>query len=117
MLYIQQDYNGYFNVLQEHDLGTGSHWGFQAFFDQGGEGTIDAGGYSTAIFDFEYNDWMYVEVMVDLDNDWAEFAINDDLIYEWQWSLGIAGGSDYNTLQAVDWYSWSSQCTSQIFYG
>ncbi|MEZ5082710.1 MAG: GEVED domain-containing protein [Bacteroidales bacterium] len=114
-MYIPELYNAYFNVLQEHDLGTGSHWGFQAFFDQGGEGTIDAGAYSAAIFAFEYDEWMYVEVLVDMDTDWAQFLINDELIYEWQWSLGITGGNNLNTLQAVDFYAWSSNAPAKFF--
>ncbi len=115
MLYIPQGYNAYFNVLQEHNLSIGSSWGFQAFFDQGGEGTIDAGGYSTAIFEFEYNDWIYVELAVDLDSDWAEYSVNDELIYAWQWGLGIGGGSNMVTLHGVDWYAWSSNAPARFF--
>lgn len=115
MLYIPDLRNAYFNVLQVHDLSTGSQWGFQAFFDQGGEGTIDADGYSTAIFDFDYNEWMYVEVIADMDNNWGEFRINDELIYEWPWSNGIGGANEQNTLNGIDFYSWSANAPAEFY--
>jgi len=114
-MYVAQNYNAYFNVLQKHDLTSGSSWGFQAFFDQGGEGTIDAGGYSSAIFNFEYDSWMFIEVIVDLDNNWAEFLINDQSVHQWQWSTGITGGGLQNSLNAVDWYAWSSNAPAKFF--
>ena len=48
-------------------------------------------GYGAATFTYDYDEWMFIEVIVDLDIDWAQFLINGELIHEWQWSTGIGG--------------------------
>jgi len=114
-MYVPEGFNGYFNVLQDHDLTIGALWGMQAFFDVGGIGTLDAGGYGATTFNYDYDEWMYVEVIVDLDSDWGEFLINGELIHEWQWSTGVSGGGSWNTLEAVDFYSWNSNGSAKFY--
>ncbi len=107
-MYVKNGYNGYFNVLQDHDLTIGSLWGLQAFFDVNGIGTLDAGGYGTATFLYDYDEWMYMEVIIDLDTDWAKFSINGEAIHEWQWSAGLGGGGGWLTFEGGDFYSWNA---------
>ncbi|MCB0804602.1 MAG: choice-of-anchor J domain-containing protein, partial [Bacteroidales bacterium] len=114
-MYVPSGYNGYFNVLQDHDLTIGALWGMQAFFDQNAIGTLDAGGYGAATFSYEYDKWMHVQVVVDLDNDLGEFLIDDELIHTWQWSLSISGSGGWNTLEGIDFYAWSTNNTSSFY--
>ncbi len=114
-MYIVDGFNGYFNVLQDHDLTIGALWGMQVFFDVGGVGTVDGGGYGAAAFTYDYNEWMYIDVVVDLDGDWAQFFIDGVLIHEWQWSLAIGGGGGWLTLEGGDFYSWNTNNTCKYY--
>ena len=114
-LYIPEGYNGYFNVLQDHDLTIGSLWGMQAFFDENGIATLDGGGYGSATFSYEYDKWMYIELIVDMDSDWSEFLVEGELVHEWQWSTGIGGGAGWNTFEGVDFYSWNTNGPAKFF--
>ncbi|MEZ5197270.1 MAG: hypothetical protein R2764_12980 [Bacteroidales bacterium] len=114
-MYIPADFNAYFNALQDHDLTIGALWGMQAFFDENGIGTLDGGGFGAATFTYEYDKWLHVELMVDLDNDWAEFSIDQELIHEWQWSLSIYGTGGDNTFEGVDFYAWNNNNTCKFY--
>ncbi len=116
-MYIPEGYNGYFNVLQDHDLTAGALWGMQVFFEENGIGTLDADGQSgAATFNYDYDEWMHMDMVVDLDMDWAEFLINGELIHEWQWSLGInASGNGWNTLEGGDFYSYNTINTNKYY--
>jgi hypothetical protein len=111
-IYIPAGYNAYFNVLQEHNLNQGSHWGMQVFFDVNGEGIVDGGGAGSATFNYEYDKWLYNNVVIDLDNDTAFYYINDKLIHSWKWSTGINGAQASNTFHGADFYAWNSNNTS-----
>ncbi len=114
-MFVPEGFNGYFNVLQDHDLTIGALWGLQAFFDENGIGTLDGGGYGSATFNYEYNKWFYVEVIMDLDTDWAEFLVNGELVHEWQWSTGISGTNGWNTFEGADFYSWNTNGTAKFY--
>ena len=68
-----------------------------------------------ATFLYDYDKWMYIEVVVDLDTDWGQFLIDGDLIHEWQWSTGIAGGGGWNTLEGGDFYAYNEINTNKYF--
>ena len=106
-MYVVNGYNGYFNVLQDHDLTIGALWGMQAFFDENGIGTLDAGGLGAATFLYDYDEWMHMEVVIDLDADWGEFLINGVSIHEWQWSTGIFGTGNFLAFEGGDFYAWN----------
>ncbi|MCB0806785.1 MAG: T9SS type A sorting domain-containing protein [Bacteroidales bacterium] len=106
-VYIPVGCDGYFNTLQEFN-GSSSSWGMQVYFGETnpGEGNIDAGGPLVQTFTFGYNTWINVEVMVDLDNDWAEFYLNNELIHDWQWSTGAFGTNNLNQLGGSNFFAW-----------
>jgi len=114
-MYIPAGYNAYFNALQDHNLTGGAQWGMQAFFDENGIGTLDGGGFGSATFSYEYDEWLYIELMVDLDNDWAELSIDHELIHAWQWSLSIYGTGGDNTFEGVDFYAWNANNTCTFY--
>ncbi len=104
---VPSGYLGYFNTLQLFN-GTNSEWGMQVFFDENGEGRIDGGAEGAATFTFPYNTWMYNEVIIDMNNDWAEYKIDGNSIHGWQWSIGSFGQGDLNQLGGVNFYAWDA---------
>ncbi|MCD4730432.1 MAG: T9SS type A sorting domain-containing protein [Bacteroidales bacterium] len=105
-IYIPDSSDAYFNTLQEYT--PSPSWGMQAFFGYTnyGEGYID-GGVPQVIFTFYYDTWMTVRVTVDLDNDWAEFYLDEVLIHSWIWSTGSFGTNNLNQLGGSNFYAWS----------
>jgi len=99
-LYVPAGYLGYFNTLQLF-AGTNSSWGMQVYFNNG-QGSIDGGGESAATFSFSHNTWMYNEVIIDMNNDWAEYKLDGVSVHGWQWSIGAFGQNSLNQLGGVN---------------
>ncbi len=114
-MYIPAGHDGYFNTLQEFN-GTNSQWGMQVYFDAGGAGSIDGGGTAAATFTFDYDTWMDIKVMVDLNADWAEFYLNNNLIHGWVWSSGTGGTGTLNQLGGCNFYAWVGGNGSPLYY-
>lgn len=106
-MYVPTGYLGYFNTLQLFN-GASSEWGMQVFFDENGMGSIDGGGEGAASFSFAYNTWMYNEVIIDLNNDWAEYKLDGNSVHGWQWSIGAFGQGSLNQLGGVNFYAWDA---------
>ena len=56
-----------------------------------------------------YNTWNLVEIIVDLDNDLAEFKFNGNSIYTWPWSSGATGAGGQLQLAANDFFGATAQ--------
>lgn len=54
--YVPTGKFGYFNVLQVFN-GANSEWGMQAFLDENGVGSVDAGGEGAGSFTYSYDTW------------------------------------------------------------
>ncbi|MBU2650943.1 MAG: T9SS type A sorting domain-containing protein [Bacteroidetes bacterium] len=105
---------GYFNL--QKDIVPGVEWGFQVQFDVDGVATVDAGGAGAATFNFAFDTWIFNELIVDLDNDWAEYWVDGNLIVEWQWTLGTFGDPGALTLGGMNIYAWASAGNSPLAY-
>ena len=94
-IFIPEGKTGYWNLHK--DVVPGIEWGFQIMYEDDMTMVIDAGGSMTATPPYEYNTWYFNEIIVDLDNDWCQFYIDDVLIVEYPWTLGAFGtpGSEY----------------------
>jgi hypothetical protein len=99
--YIPTGKAGYFNVLQLF-AGASSQWGFECYFNLNGSGSVNAGGTGTATFTWIPATWVPVKVLVDLDNDNAEFYYNNVFVKSWVWSTGATGTGTLNQLGGVD---------------
>jgi hypothetical protein len=106
-MYIPAGGAGYFNTLADF-AGAGSNWGMQAFFNAGGDGTLDAGGQSAASFTYTQGEWIDCQVIVDLDNDVAKFNLEGVEVYSWQWTLGALGQGSPLQLEANDFYGFTT---------
>jgi len=104
MAYIPTGKFGYFNTLADF-AGATSIWAFQAYFDAGGTGTLDAGAASAATFTFPHDTWFPVSCVIDLDIDQAEFYVNNILVYTWQYTLGSFGTGCPLVIDANDFFA------------
>jgi hypothetical protein len=101
MQYIPSGKAGYFNILSAFTFGTGGYWGPQVYFNVDGTGELDAN--HTAIdFTWVANQWKKVEVIVDLDNDAAEFIYDGTSVYSWPWTQGSSAGTGPLIIDAMD---------------
>jgi hypothetical protein len=103
MLYIPSGKFGYFNTMAEWET-LSYQWAFQAFFNAGGTGTLDAGAASAATFTFPHDTWFPVSAVVNLDADVAELWINNTFVYTWQYTLGTFGTPVPKVLDANDFF-------------
>jgi len=81
-------YGGYYNIMQDMTLyGTANEWGFQVYFKSDGTGYMYDADFNQTDFTYTVGDWTSSIVIVDLDNDVAEFWLNDVKINDWQWDV------------------------------
>lgn len=113
-LLIESGKIGYFNMLHEF-AGGDSEWAFQVYYNAGGTGTVDAGKTGAATFDYAYDTWKDINVIVDLDDDFATFYQDGVEVISWKWSLGTSGGGTKTKLDAINFYGNSSGGTSGMY--
>lgn len=106
---------GYFNILQDFN-GSNSKWAMQAFFHPGGIGSVDAGGDSTGTFSFNYNQWISVKAIMDLDDDFATLYIDGQEVVSWKYSTGATGGDTIQTLDGANFYGWTGSGGTPGYY-
>ena len=98
--YVPEGKGGYYNIL--HDFKGGSSvWAMQNYLhltDDGtnsrpaaGHGTVHAGGIAVADLACVYDAWMHFRIVIDINNDHAEFfctmpGAEELSVVEWQWS-------------------------------
>jgi hypothetical protein len=113
-MYIPSGKVGYYNILQEFSGGT-SKWGSEVYLNPDGIALLTAGGVANAAtFNYNYDEWIYIENIVDLDSDWAQLIVNGTLVHSWQWSIGASGGG-INQLGAMDIYAATTNGTPYFF--
>ncbi len=97
--------------------GAEVEWMFEIFFDAAGTGTINAGGLSAATFTYTPDSWTDFNIIVDLDNDSAEVAIDANSVYKWQWSqTATGGGTDAPMWGGMDIFASASAGQTPDFY-
>ncbi len=102
MMYIPNNKSGYFNTLAVNPPNT--NWGMQVYFDQGGAASVDADGESSAVFSYNYDTWVEAKVIVDLDQDSAQFFYDGSLIRAWRWTAGTFGDGSPLQLDGNNFY-------------
>ena len=112
-MYVPVGNTGYYNILQDND-GSDSKWGIQLTFN-GSEVTIDANG-NQYYHLYDPDSWMRIIHYIDLDNDWADLYMDDELVVAYQWSKGQNGDGTTCKFDAIDFYSQTSNNQSGLFY-
>ena len=112
-MYVPAENTGYYNILQDNN-GSDSKWGIQLTFN-GSEVTIDANGnHYSHIYNPDW--WTKIQHFIDLDNDWSELYMDDELVVAYQWSKGQNGDGTTCKFDAIDFYSQTSNNQTGLFY-
>jgi hypothetical protein len=102
-VYIPSGKAGYFNTLAGFAPNP-NNWGMEVYFDVGGGGRILGGSATAVTFNWTADSWQEVNVIVDLDQDIAQFWFDGNKIHEWQWTAGASGGGSPLQLDANDFF-------------
>ena len=78
--YIPSGKIGYFNVLQDF-ASSNSLYGMEVYFNDNGTGTVNAAGESTGKFTYTQGAWTAINLIIDVDDDFATLYINLSLIH------------------------------------
>lgn len=111
-MYVPASHTGYYNILQDFN-GQNSKWGIQLTFNDGTV-TVDAN-QSQYTHSYTADSWTKIQHFVDLDNDWVDFYLNDELVISYQWSRGTNAGG-VNKLDAIDFYSHTANNQAGLYY-
>lgn len=103
-MYVATGYLGYYNMLNDFN-GSSSIWGFQVMIYNDSI-FVDAGGTTAERTTFAFDTWNKMNLIVDIDDDFATFLINDIEIISYQWSKGAQGTGSTHKLDAIDFYGW-----------
>ena len=115
-IYVVTGKVAYFNLLSDF-AGSSSEWATQAFFNIDGTGTVDANGESAGTFTFNHAEWIHVNYIIDLDDDFATLYINGNEVTSWQYTKGSFGSGCEKKLDAINIYGWSDDLgNASTFY-
>ncbi len=109
--YIPAGNSGFFNLMSAFDLGT-FHWNMEIYFDVGGTGRHLTGDPDVA-FSWTEDTWMEVEVIVDLDNDLAEFWLDGAMVSSWTYTNSSSTGTSDLVLSVNDFFG--AAATEQMY--
>ncbi|MDA3813636.1 MAG: lamin tail domain-containing protein, partial [Candidatus Cloacimonetes bacterium] len=88
-LFVPTGHSGYWNLQKTNTIGQ--EWAFQILFETDGIATADAGAAAALTFPFDFDTWINMELVIDLDADWCEIWVDGTLMFEYQWTLGCFG--------------------------
>jgi len=109
-VYIPAGNSGYFNLMSGFD--GGFFWNTEIYFDAGGTGRLQTGEPEVA-FSWTEDMWQEVIVIVDLDNDLAEFWLAGAMVGSWPWTSGTSTGTSALQLSVNDFFGGTS--TDQMY--
>jgi hypothetical protein len=108
-IYIPATKDGYFNIKSVFPSDVSETWAMQIYFatDEGdpyipGVGKIYGGSSDGVNFNFSHDTWIPIKVFIDLDDDVAEFYVNNNMVHTYQYSLGSFGQSNNRTIAAMN---------------
>lgn len=103
--YIPEGNSAYFNVQHQDPTTTAGFWAFDVFFNGDGTGVLelnDNGGTDDTAYGFDYpeDEFFYVGLIIDLDNDQARLIVDEYTIGSWVFSEGVTNGNaEFDLLQ------------------
>ena len=103
-MYVESGKTGYFNVLSDF-AAANSLWAFQTYMYNDSI-YVDAGGTSAVKTTFAPNTWKHLVLIVDMDDDFATFYIDNVELVSYKWSKGAQGTGNSLKLDGIDFYGW-----------
>ena len=119
--------DGYFNIKSVFPSTVSATWACQIYLgtDQGedplpgpitpGVGIIYGGSSTGTNFNFTHDTWIPVKIIIDLDDDNAEFYVNGNLIHTWIYSTGSFGASSHKFISACNMFPPFERGTSSFY--
>ncbi len=114
-LYVTANNLAYFNLLSDFN-GSNSEWATQSYFLPDQTGVIDGDGGAAASFNYLADSWMPVYYIIDLDDDFASFFVNNTEVWSWKYSRSTFGTEGLLALDALNFYGWSEGTYVSDFY-
>ncbi len=102
MFFVPGGYDGFFGIWKEVATLTG---GMEVYFDEAGTAAVIMAGQDWQYFDFAIDSWLAVQVVVDLDVDWAKFYLDGNLVCQGEWSPDANGLPGPLKLDMIDFYA------------
>lgn len=104
-MYIPEGNEAYFNVQHQDPTTTAGFWAFDVFFNGDGTGVLDLNDNSgtddtTHDFDYPEDEYFYVGLIIDLDNDQARLIVGEYTVGSWVFSDGVTNANaEFDLLQ------------------
>ncbi|MCF8228189.1 MAG: T9SS type A sorting domain-containing protein [Bacteroidales bacterium] len=99
---VEEGMGGYYNLLHLFD-GQNSEWAMEVYFASDGTGELYAANDGNpTVFNYPNGEWFNARVEIDLDIDHATYLVNDEYVFDWQWSMQSTGDPGMNQLGAMD---------------
>jgi len=123
-IFIPTGKDGYFNVKSVFPSTVSETWAMQVYMgtDEGdpgpatpGVGKIYGGSENGVNFNFSHDTWVPIKVFIDLDDDVAEFYVNNNLVHTYQYSLGSFGQSNHRFIAAMNIFPPNTAATSEFY--
>ena len=113
-LYIPTGNCGYFNL--QKTTTPGQEWAFQIQFDATGIATADAGAAGALTFPFNFNTWINMKLVVNLNTDNCQVWVDGVMMHSYQWTLGTFGTPGLLSFGGVNLYAWASAGNTPLCY-
>jgi hypothetical protein len=111
-LFVSDGKSCFVGFMQDF-AGSDTKFGLTLYF-QADTGMLNAGG-KTYEFDYSYDNWMLINTIVDLDDDFATLYIDGTEIASWVWSKGSEGGGTMKKLDAIDFWGYNESTGCQYY--
>jgi len=123
-IFIPTGKDGYFNIKNTFPSTVSETWAMQIYMgtDEGdpgpatpGVGKIYGGASDGINFNFSHNTWVPIKIFIDLDDDVAEFYVNNTLVHTYQYSKGSFGQSNHRYIAAFNIFPPNTAATSEFY--
>lgn len=111
---VKPDMQGYWNL--QKTITPGDEWALEVYYFADGTTEVYAGSETPYTFDYTGDTWMYNEVIVDIEADWAEYYVDGELIAEWQWSLGASGDGSLMSIGGANYWAWNDEADNDAYF-
>ena len=100
-IYVPGGTDAYYNI--QHFEAPGGEWAHQIIFNADGTAQLDAEAVATT-FDYAQDEWVTVDQIIDIDNDWTTLIVGGQQLYSWPFSAQANAATGTNQLGSFNFY-------------